>query len=258
MFAGGWTLEAAEAVCTGGGTEASDVLDLLAQLVDKSLVVAQTHGGEARYQLLETVREYARERLHESEAVEQVQRRHRDWYLVLAEQVEPKLDEREREIWLDRLERENDNLLASLDWSFEHRDADAVMRLAKSLEPFWRIRGYYSEGLHWLEAALSAVPTLVQQGKDGVGRAPAAVNAHLPPAGVPAITVLVLALTAAACSRAGGTPLSHAIPTTPPPPRITPTFMGTPSCAPFLQRAPKRASCRTCESSAAALCEMHR
>jgi predicted ATPase/class 3 adenylate cyclase len=155
VFAGGWTLEAAEAVCTGGGIEASDVLDLLTQLVDKSLVVAQTHGGEARYQLLETVREYGRERLHESEAVEQVQRRHRDWYLALTEQVEPKLEGRERETWLDRLERENDNLRAALDWSLEHRDADAVMRLANSLYRFWDIRGYWSEGLHWLEAALS-------------------------------------------------------------------------------------------------------
>jgi predicted ATPase len=155
VFAGGWTLEAAEAVCAGGGIEAPDVLDLLTQLVDKSLVVAQTHGGEARYQLLETVREYGRERLHDSEAVEEVQRRHRDWYLALAEHVEPRLDGREKELWLDRLEKENDNLRASLDWSFERRDADAVMRLAKSLNHFWEIRGYWSEGLHWLEAALS-------------------------------------------------------------------------------------------------------
>jgi tetratricopeptide (TPR) repeat protein len=155
VFAGGWTLEAAEAVCTGGGIEASDVLDLLTQLVDKSLVVAQTHGGEARYQLLETVREYGRERLHNSEAVEQAQRRHRDWYLALAEQVEPKLEGRDREIWFDRLERENDNLRASLDWSFGRGDADAVMRLAKSLYRFWEIRGYWSEGFRWLEAALS-------------------------------------------------------------------------------------------------------
>jgi predicted ATPase/class 3 adenylate cyclase len=155
VFAGGWTLEAAEAVCTGGGIEASDVLDLLTQLVDKSLVVAQTHGGEAWYQLLETMREYGRARLHDSEAVEQVQQRHRDWYLALVEQVEPKLEERDREIWFDRLERENDNLRASLDWSFERRDAGAGMRLAKSLHRFWEVRGYYTEGLHWLEAALS-------------------------------------------------------------------------------------------------------
>jgi non-specific serine/threonine protein kinase len=155
VFAGGWTLEAAEAVCSGGGIKASDVLDLSTQLVDKSLVMAQTHDGEARYQLLETVRAFGRERLHESEAVEPVQRRHRDWYLALAEQVELKFDKREREIWFDRLERENDNLRASLDWSFKHRDADAVMRLAKSLYLFWEIRGYWSEGLHWLEVALS-------------------------------------------------------------------------------------------------------
>ena len=155
VFAGGWTLEAAEAVCAGGGIEPWDVLDLLTQLVDKSLAVAQTHGGEARYHLLETVREYGRERLRDSEAVEQVQCRHRDWYLALAEQIEPKLDGHEQETWLDRLERENDNLRASLDWSFEHRDAEAVMRLAKSLYRFWEIHGYWSEGLHWLEAALS-------------------------------------------------------------------------------------------------------
>src|SRR5262249_45151766 len=103
VFAGGWTLDAAEAVSTGGDIEAPHVLDLMTQLVDKSLVVAQTHGGEARYQLLETLREYGRERLLDSEVAEQVQRRHRDWYLGLAEQAEPKLDEREKEIWLDRL-----------------------------------------------------------------------------------------------------------------------------------------------------------
>ena len=101
------------------------------------------------------MRQYGRDRLEEAGETTDVRRRQRDWYLRLAEHVEPKLDGREKEIWLERLERENDNLRAALDWSFEHRDADALMRLAKSLNRFWEIRGYWREGLQWLEAALS-------------------------------------------------------------------------------------------------------
>jgi len=85
VFAGGWTLEAAEAICAGDGVEASEILDPLTRLVDKSLVIAEPHGGETRYRLLETVRQYGRDRLAESGETAGIRTRHRDWYLEFAE-----------------------------------------------------------------------------------------------------------------------------------------------------------------------------
>src|SRR6516225_8299379 len=91
VFAGGWSLEAAEAICSGNGVAASDILDLLTQLVDKSLVITETQSGEARYRLLETVRQYGWERLVESKEAAKIRTRHRNWYLEFAERAEPRL-----------------------------------------------------------------------------------------------------------------------------------------------------------------------
>jgi non-specific serine/threonine protein kinase len=113
VFAGGWPFDTAEAVCAGGGIEAGDILDLLTQLVDKSLVIAETHGGEARYRLLETVRQYGDEKLRNAGEAAEVRRRHRDWFLALAEQAGSELRGPKRSIWLDRLETEHDNLRAA-------------------------------------------------------------------------------------------------------------------------------------------------
>ena len=156
VFAGGWSLEAAEAICSGAGVEATDVLDLLTRLVDKSLVVAETQqGGAARYRLLETVRQYGRDRLAESRESVEVQRRHRDWYLALAERAEPEL-RRAEVAWLERLETENDNLRAALEWSqSEEGGADAELRIGGALQWFWGLREHWSEGRGWLEAALA-------------------------------------------------------------------------------------------------------
>ncbi len=156
VFAGGWTLETAEAVCAGGGVEASDILDLLMQLVDKSLVVAETRGGEARYRLLETVRQYGWDKLVESKQAADARKRHRDWYLDLAERAEPKLRGPEQVAWGERLETEHDNLRRALEWSkAEDGGAEAWLRLAGALHWFWFTRGYASEGREWLEEALS-------------------------------------------------------------------------------------------------------
>jgi non-specific serine/threonine protein kinase len=155
VFAGGWTLEAAEAVCAGDGIEVSDILDLLTQLVDKSLVVAETQRGEARYRLLETLRQYGRDRLQESGEAVKVRRHHRDWYLKLAEQAEPKLRGPEQMPWLERLESEHDNLRAALDWSATEEDAEGAMRLAGALEWFWYIRGHWSEERKRMEETVS-------------------------------------------------------------------------------------------------------
>ena len=154
VFAGGWALDAAEAVCSGDRIDASDILDLLAQLVGKSLVAAETEDGEARYRLLETVQQYGRDRLQESGEAEVVRRRHRDWYLGLTERAEPELVGAEQAAWLDRLEMEHDNLRAALMWSMESGEMEAALRLVGAAWRFWSVRGHFKEGNRWLEAVL--------------------------------------------------------------------------------------------------------
>jgi non-specific serine/threonine protein kinase len=156
VFAGGWPFDAAEAVCAGDGIEAAAVLDLLTQLVDKSLVIAETHGREARYRLLETVRQYGTEKLQSAGEAAEVRRRHRDWFVALAEQAEPELRGLRQRIWLDRLEMEHDNLRAAYEWTMtEPRDRREGLRLAAALLHFWGI-GYWSEGHAWLEEGLTS------------------------------------------------------------------------------------------------------
>jgi len=157
VFAGGWTLEAAETICGWNGLEKDEVLEVLTHLVNKSLVVAERHSGaEARYRLLETVRQYARDKLIESREGEALRQRHGDWFLALAEQAEPELWRgRGQAGWLDRLEAEHDNLRAALDWALETEQFEAGIRLAVALWWFWMHRGYFQEGRHWLEAGLA-------------------------------------------------------------------------------------------------------
>jgi predicted ATPase len=114
VFAGGFTLEAAESVCTGGGLERGEVLDLLSHLVDKSLVIMREEGGEGRYRLLETVRQYGREKLSASSEAEQASERHAGYYLALAEEAEPELKGAGQVAWVERLEQERDNLRAAM------------------------------------------------------------------------------------------------------------------------------------------------
>ncbi len=157
VFTGGWTLEAAEAVCAGGEVEEWEALDLLARLVAKSLVVAETpDDGRVRYRLQETLRAYARERLAEAGEVGALSACHRDWFLALAEEAEPNLSGPEQAAWLNRLERDHDNLRAALAFSLDHEGGvEAGLRLAGSLWKFWWMRGYYSEGRGFLERALA-------------------------------------------------------------------------------------------------------
>jgi tetratricopeptide (TPR) repeat protein len=156
VFAGGWKLEAAEAICAGEGLERDDVLDLLTQLVNKSLVIPDSEAeDEARYRLLETIRQYARERLLEAGSGENVRDRHLDYYLKYAERAEPELRGPNQLLWLDRLEKEIDNIRAALEWAPDANVA-AGMRLVSALLWFWHIRGGKSEGIDWLERVLSA------------------------------------------------------------------------------------------------------
>ena len=152
VFAGGWTVDAAETVCAGAGVDAADILDLLTSLADKSLVIAETQGGEAWYRLLETVRQYAREKLVEGADTHNLGRRHCTWYLGLAEDAGSRSGGPAIPFWLDRLEREHDNVRAALDWSGANGgDAELGLCLAVALVRFWEMRGYVTEGRRWLE-----------------------------------------------------------------------------------------------------------
>jgi predicted ATPase len=175
VFAGGCSLEAAEAVCSGDGIPPDEVLDLLAKLADKSLLIVDEQGGEARYHLLETVRQYAAGRLGgDASEAECARRAHRDWYLALAERAAPLLRGAEQAVWLDWLEREHANLHAALEWSLTAPgEAATALRLAATLREFWHMRGHPGEGRRWLEAALAVegdVPPGVRAaGLDGAG-----------------------------------------------------------------------------------------
>jgi len=157
VFAGGWTLEAAEAVTSAGGTGEWQVLDHLAALVGKSLVQAEEIHGSTRYRLLETVRHYAAERLARRAGSERDQTRaaHRDHYLALVETAGMHLRGRDEAVWLDRLEVEFDNIRAALAFSVADPDsAEPGLRLAAGLHWFCNMRGYGVEVLEALNALL--------------------------------------------------------------------------------------------------------
>ena len=158
VFAGGFSLEAAEAVGAGDGIEGGEVLDLLSSLVDKSLVVAETPSrGEQtpRYRLLEPVRQYTRERIEQSGEVDEVRRRHATFFLALAEEAEPESKGAQREAWLSRLEIEHGNLRAALEWMLKRGEDGPSLRMGGALGEFWYTRGYHNEGRRWLEAVLA-------------------------------------------------------------------------------------------------------
>jgi predicted ATPase/class 3 adenylate cyclase len=149
VFAGGWTQEAAEKVGAGEAIEAWDIFDLLTSLSDKSLVVSEQMDRCSRYRLLETVRQYAREKLTDSGAGEAVRERHRDYYLALAEEANPKLIGADQADWLQRLEQEHENLRAGLNWSVVEAASGGGLRLCGALQRFWLTRGHLAEGWQW-------------------------------------------------------------------------------------------------------------
>ena len=160
VFAGGWTLPAAEAVCAGDGVDPEDVLDLLARLVDKSLVIADRQGDEMRYRMLETIREYARGQLRRVGQAAAVRRRQAEYFLALARQdvrTDSKMYWPKQPATVDRLETEHDNLRAALSWSLTEPGGQALgIELAAAMAQFWQMRGYVSEGLAWLRAFLAS------------------------------------------------------------------------------------------------------
>ena len=211
VFPAGWTLDMAEVVCAGEGMDGSRILHLLSLLADKSLIVAETTGrSQARYRLLETIREYALEKLDEAGETAKLRDRHLNLFLARAEEAAPKLGEAYQQLWLNWLEGEHDNLRAALAWSLEDtggtRHVEAGLRIASALVRFWEIRGYVKEGLAWFERLLAQTddtiplgvhvnalvfasflsmflgdaPATLAYGRKAVGLAETAVNDHDP------------------------------------------------------------------------------
>ncbi|HEY1437015.1 MAG TPA: tetratricopeptide repeat protein [Casimicrobiaceae bacterium] len=147
VFVGGCALEAIEAVCNIEND--LSVLEIMESLIGKSLVNETETHGEPRFSMLETIREYAGERLNATGEVERVRERHRDYFLALAEEAEPKLIGAEQARWLQRLEDEHENLRAGLNWSLAEARAEGSLRLCGALQRFWWTRGHLAEGGEW-------------------------------------------------------------------------------------------------------------
>ena len=154
VFAGGCRLETVEAIYTALGDNPLHVWDMLESLLDKSLLQAVEREGERRLQLLETIREYGLERLEESEEAEALRQAHADYYLALVVQAAPELRGAEQIAWLARLDQEHENVRVALSWLVDHERGQAALCFCASLWWFWRLRGHWSEGRHWLDKAL--------------------------------------------------------------------------------------------------------
>jgi predicted ATPase/class 3 adenylate cyclase len=166
VFVGGFDLAACEAVTVGAGIVAGEVVTLLVALVDKSLVqFDEAAGGPARYRLLETVRQFAAQRLDEQgeAAADAASARHRDHYLALAEATAPKLIASDQAVWLDRLDAELGNLRAAIAFSLRRADPEQGLRLAASLRIFWSARGHAAEAADSLRALLD-LPAVEEPG----------------------------------------------------------------------------------------------
>ena len=158
VFAGGWTLAAAEALQPEPRMPADEVLGLLAGLVEQSLVVVEP-GDAGRYRLLEPVRQYAGQRLDDHGETAATRQRHAEWCLALAEEAEATLGSAGADArWLDRLEADHDNLRGALTWLLESGAADTALRLAAALWPFWHYHSHLSEGRRWLREVLATAP----------------------------------------------------------------------------------------------------
>lgn len=154
VFSGGWDLNAAEAVA-GGDDLVGDVLDGLAALVDQSLVRREEAGGETRFEMFPTIREFLVEELRQKDELVATSDRHAAFYLALAEEAAPALHGDQQRLWMDRLEREHDNLRAAIEWAMEKPDPETAVRIAFALWRFWQQRGYLTEARHRLEALLA-------------------------------------------------------------------------------------------------------
>ena len=161
VFAGGWTLAAAEHVCTGDGIEQSktsaDTIGLLTSLADKNLILTEENEGATRYRMLETIHQYALDRLGETDEQAPSRSRHFAWVLALAEEAFQSLIGPQQGLWIDRMARELDNVRAALQWAIDEKVADAF-RIAPNLATWWVQRASLSEARQWFHRLLDAIP----------------------------------------------------------------------------------------------------
>jgi non-specific serine/threonine protein kinase len=156
IFEAGFTLETAQAVCSDGNAASLSFLEAISSLVSKSLVVADTVGSpQARYLFLETIREYALEKLAEAGEIPQLRDRHLEFFLTRAEEAASKIFEAYQQLWLNWLEGEHNNLHAALAWSLESHQIEHGLRIAMALVGFWNNSGFWEEGLAWYKRLLA-------------------------------------------------------------------------------------------------------
>ena len=156
VFRGGFTLEAAEAVCIGDGLEETEILELLSRFLDRSLIQTKSDpSGAERFTMLETLRHYSRQRLAERGEADVVRRQHAHYFLAFAEDASPRLETSAMVEWLDRLETEHDNLRAALSWMLDADQGVDALRMTVALSVwFWFIHRHHEEALDWHEKAL--------------------------------------------------------------------------------------------------------
>ncbi|MDT5139392.1 MAG: hypothetical protein QOD58_3654, partial [Mycobacterium sp.] len=159
VFVGGFDLPACQQVVSDSDLARHQALDILALLVDKSLVIAETAGSPTRYRLLETIRQYAQEKLGDSPEAVSIRDRHRDFYTTIASALDRPTDT-SLDLLLDQAQAELDNLRAAYAWSRETSDTEGALRLATSLQPLWLTRGCLTEGSDWLDCGLADVEIL--------------------------------------------------------------------------------------------------
>ncbi len=159
VFSGGFDLDGAEYVGCGSEIDPADALDVLAGLVDRSLVSVNDEHDSARYGVLETIRQFAADRLVRANEAPSIRTRHLEHFVAFAERAAPLLEGRAESEWMDRLEIEHNNLRAALDWSLTE-DVESGLRLAAALHYFWYVRGHYSAGSRWFERLLEADATV--------------------------------------------------------------------------------------------------
>jgi hypothetical protein len=167
---GGWTLEAAEDVCAGNDVIPGEVLELLSELVNKSLVIVEESQSRSRYRMLETLRQYANEKLVESEENNELHDRHLECFLRFAEIAEPHLIKPEQIEWLPLLDADYENLRLAFEWALSRESAEPSLNLCRALAWFWEIRCYWLEGLNWSTRAL-AQPAQETSNSEKVARA---------------------------------------------------------------------------------------
>ncbi|MDQ1652673.1 MAG: hypothetical protein QOI35_1873, partial [Cryptosporangiaceae bacterium] len=155
VFAGGLEIGAAEDICGGDGLPADSILDLVASLVDKSILMRVDQGGRARYRMLESIREYGVEKLAAAGEEETFRRRHARWYAALAARGDANWAGADQADRMRRLRHEQGNLRAALEFAIGHEPPEVALRFAADLENHWYVRGFLAEGRHWLDRALA-------------------------------------------------------------------------------------------------------